>query len=431
MPKVIVIGGGYSGISGAVNLREAGFDVLMLEAGQFLGGRHRPTKFKNSDKTEFDNGTHLLSGAYTETLELLRKLGVGNMTAGDPHLRVPFREAGRSFTFDTGKYPGKLGDIAALKNIEGLSMKSRLGIAKLVSKIRKDKTDYSGMTCMELAGYFKQTREAYTRFWKPIIVSALNTDPSVASAELFVEVANRGLFGSKGQTALLHLNCSVFEYMNKIEESLKDYVTDIKHEKVISVKEHGSHIKVKTSAGNEYRTEYVFAALNFPQFIRLFSDYTGLFEDFLELKFSPIISATLFFDREILDDKFAAMIGTTAEWIFDKNKMTKRNEKDYRYDITVSAADKLLTRNNRILIEQFIKDIESVLPQAKNAKLKQYQITKEKYATPVFSPEMNRLRPLPGRYGNIFIAGDWTATGLPATIESAVLSGKMAVAEPL
>jgi uncharacterized protein with NAD-binding domain and iron-sulfur cluster len=148
-------------------------------------------------------------------------------------------------------------------------------------------------------------------------------------------------------------------------------------------------------------------------------------------KSSPIISIHLWLDREITDLDFAALLETRIQWIFNKSKLLNEKKEGTAVrqylSLVISAADEFVKLNKKQLVEIAMEDLRRVLPQARDAKVIHSLVMKEKRATFLPSPGLEALRPnARTKFDNLFLAGDWTATGYPATIEGAVMSGRKA-----
>jgi zeta-carotene desaturase len=152
-------------------------------------------------------------------------------------------------------------------------------------------------------------------------------------------------------------------------------------------------------------------------------------------KASPIISIQLWFDRMIMEKEFAALVDTRVQWVFDKSWKFRKHlgretvklqkEKGQHLSLVISGAQEFVEMSKEELLTISMKDLRRVLPKAKNANIVHSIVIKEKRATFSPSPGLEAIRPLPKTsISNLFLAGDWTNTGLPATIEGAVLSGK-------
>jgi uncharacterized protein with NAD-binding domain and iron-sulfur cluster len=159
--------------------------------------------------------------------------------------------------------------------------------------------------------------------------------------------------------------------------------------------------------------------------------YDSFFAPISELQSSPIICVHAWFDRDITDSAFVGFIGTTTQWLFNKRRIFElRGERHPGYlSFVISGARKLIDRSNDELLDIVLNDLKTMIPSAAEAELLRALVMKEKHATMAPAPDTFRLRPgtrtpIP----NLFLAGDWVQTGLPATIESAVISGRAAAA---
>jgi zeta-carotene desaturase len=159
--------------------------------------------------------------------------------------------------------------------------------------------------------------------------------------------------------------------------------------------------------------------------------------DWDRFKPSSIISLQLWFDRKIMEEEFAALVDTRVQWVFDKSlkflsplvskAVKQQKEKGQHLSLVISGAQEFMEMSKEELLTIALIDLRRVLPKAKNANIVHSVVIKEKRATFSPSPGLEAIRPLPNTsFPNLFLAGDWTATGYPATIEGAVMSGRKA-----
>jgi zeta-carotene desaturase len=154
-----------------------------------------------------------------------------------------------------------------------------------------------------------------------------------------------------------------------------------------------------------------------------------VFQGLAELKGSPIICAHIWFDREITRAAFVGFIGTQTQWLFNKRRIFAQNsdEKSGYLSFVISGARDLVDHSSNDLLEIVLRDLRAMIPAARQAKVVKALVIKEKQATIGLDPASDALRPsVTTPIPNLFLAGDWTQTGLPATIESAVVSGNRA-----
>jgi len=145
------------------------------------------------------------------------------------------------------------------------------------------------------------------------------------------------------------------------------------------------------------------------------------------LESSPIVSINLWFDRQIIDREFVGLIGTRSQWIFNKDLIVKQGKQSNQIAVIISAARDFVDWTKEQLVEMALAELNSLLPESRSAMLLGSRIVKEREATLSHTRASDEIRPGPRTsIPNLVLAGDWTATGLPATIESAVMSGLVA-----
>ena len=153
----------------------------------------------------------------------------------------------------------------------------------------------------------------------------------------------------------------------------------------------------------------------------------GEFAAVERLRAAPIVSINLWFDRSVFDRQFAGLIGTRSQWLFNKNLIVKPTESSNQLAVIISAAHDFVDWTKEQLVEMALGELHELLPESRDARLLHSRIVKEREATLSHTVESDDLRPGPRTsIDNLILAGGWTATGLPDTIESAVLSGHIA-----
>jgi len=153
----------------------------------------------------------------------------------------------------------------------------------------------------------------------------------------------------------------------------------------------------------------------------------GEFAGLEALGSSPIVSINLWFDRPVTDREFVGLIGTRIQWLFNKDAILSNGKGSNHIAIIISAAREFVDWTREALVEMAVEELNQLIPESRSAKLVHSAVVKERDATLAHTVESDSLRPGPRTsISNLILAGDWTATGLPATIESAVLSGHTA-----
>ena len=262
----------------------------------------------------------------------------------------------------------------------------------------------------------------------------MNEDPGIASAQLFAQVLQRALFRSPADSGLGMARVGLSECYTAaaaayIEARGGRVETGSSARRLLLAGDEGCR-GVELESGERIEGVPVICAVPWHQLGGLLpEDSNPLVQAALALRPAPIISINLWFDAPITELEFAALRGTTIQWLFHKGRILGSNE--HYLSLVLSGAHAYIGRSKEELLRMALGDLGELLPAARRARLLHSLVIKERFATFSPSPEAEQWRP-PARtsYPGLFLAGDWTATGLPATIEGAVESG-YAAAEAL
>jgi hydroxysqualene dehydroxylase len=434
--NVLIIGAGVAGLSAGIHLCNNGYKVKILERRNIPGGRAYSMKDERTGEI-IDNGQHLLAGAYKYFPELLKNLGTKKYLEAQGSLKVNFIENGNSSVLNTGILPGKLGIGLGLLLLKSLNFESKKRIIRFFIRLKLGKVKPGNISTLELLMNEKQTDEAIAKFWNPIIVSALNLGAEKAAASLFITVMEKAFFSDSENSQLIFPTVDFNELFSPAEEwfAMRDselmFNTSVKK----LVLENGVVSKVITNNEEISGFDYVISALPPNNMQKILPDdifNTDYFSVLDKFRFSPIISAFYWFDADIFSGKFAALLDSKLHWVFNRRKISDNNNsisKSFPYclSFTISDAGELADISMEKLKELLYAEIIKAFPKAKEVALLQSKVIIEKNATPQLTQEIEPLRqPAATPIKNLFLAGDWTATGLPATLESAAQSGFMA-----
>jgi squalene-associated FAD-dependent desaturase len=446
MKPVVVIGGGFAGLSAAVALAARGRRVLVLEARPHLGGRaYSFTDAETGDVV--DNGQHALMGCYRHTLEFLEQIGAGHKLFCQPDLRVHLADGARG----TGRLvgaplPSPLHMLAAIARYRLLTRRERLsallGGLRFLLMYRRREPALATATLDDVLTALGQSANARASFWYPVAVATLNERPERAAAAPFAEVLARAFFASRadsrfvlpavGLSELYTHDAHRFLAAREGRVELRAPVTEllVTDERVAAVRLRDGRCLEVAACISTVPPRALAAVL--PEPLRARPPFAAL----TRFTSSPIVSVHLWLDRAVLDEAFLGLIGTTTQWLFSHRHIrTAGNGADHvpapghALSAVISAAHDVVQWPNEDIIARVWGDLRALVPAARAARLLHARIVKEKDATISNTLEAERLRP-PAEtpLGNLFLAGDWTATGLPPTIESAVLSGRRAAA---
>ncbi len=433
-PDVIIIGGGLAGLSASVKLVKAGATVLLIDKNNHLGGRTYSFIDRRTG-TVVDNGQHLLIGAYKNTFEYLEMIGTKDLLFPSNDNSLNFIEEGKShYNFSIPNFPAPINLLIAILKITPLSWSDKINlfdIGKIIKKWNDNlEKEIKDLSVEEFLNKYGQSYNAKKYFWYPLVISVMNESPNVASALLFAKVLKNTYFSkaenhkiwlpSVGQTEL---------YVEKAIEMIKDHHSKvIMKEKVDNILiENGKVIGVNIK-GKLIKSKYVVSAVpnyNFLDLLPAKDRHTDFFVKIREITSSPIISVNLWFDREIFDEQFIGLINTNVHWVFNRNKIVSNNNNRFNYiTAVISNARSFLNIDKFQIVQLVIEELKSNFPAIKYANLIYYSVIKERNATFSTTPDIEKIRPVQQtEIQNFYMAGDWTNTGLPATIEGAVTSG--------
>jgi squalene-associated FAD-dependent desaturase len=436
MPEeVLIIGGGLAGLAAGVALAEAGRRVRLLEQKPYLGGRARSFRDAATGSV-VDNGQHLFMGCYHSTLKFLGAIGTSDTVTFDPQLHVRFLDADKKLTeLRCPSLPSPWHLLAGVFFSNSFTFGEKMDVLRMGRALRSAKgaADTHGalehLTVEQWLSGLGQRESLRRNFWDLLCIAAMNEDPQITSAMLFHRVLRLALFNSPLDSRL-----------GIPRKGLSDCYTDAAARAITS---RGGRVELRRDArallissgecrgvklvdGSAIGARTVLSAVPWHVLPRLFPENTmgssSFFSRILNLHPAPIISLYFWFDRPVTDLEFMGLRGTTIQWLFNKGKILGNGE-NY-VSLVLSGAHDHVARSKEDLRDTALRELRSLLPGMRDARLMHSLVIKERFAT--FSPcvGVDALRPptvTPIR--GLYLAGDWTDTGLPATIEGAVQSG--------
>lgn len=441
--NVIIVGGGVAGMSSAIACAESGYSVTLLEATGHLGGRAR--SFQDRDSGEIiDNGQHLMMGCYHSFLRLLRTLGTEHHLSQQATLRVVFYSNDGTRDELISPIKGQLGVALGILRMTTLSLIDKLHIIRFATAVLLRRTNHQGLTCSELLRKFNQTPRAISTLWEPIILATLNANPDSADAGLLIEVLTRAFFGGGNSSSLLLPTIGLSELFTPFTEWINKHQGQVHLSSPVEsvIIQNGAVTGVRLRSGKELYAERVILAIQPHALSRLISasdfaqDSQGnslsdrLLSQLSIYHPSPICSLYLWFDREFMDEDFCAMLGTTTQWVFNKRSINhsetnnQTTSTSFLVSLTVSAANPLLETAPEEVAKICAEELRRAFPKASDALLLHWKVIKEKTATFLATPDVQRNRCTnTTAIRGLYFAGDWTDTGLPATLEGSAQSG--------
>jgi len=440
-----VIGGGLAGLACAVALAESGVKVRLFEKRPHLGGR--ATSYSLPDGSEVDNCQHVTLACCTNLADFYRRAGADGKIRFYDRLYFADRD-GRRSTIAASMLPPPLHMAPSFLNFGALGLGDKAGIAKALMAIARaggKPPDTDGVTMLDWLHRMRQTPDAIERFWRVVLVSALDEELSRMDARYGIDVFWKAFLGSRGgyrvgipsvPLAELYEGCREAIVRKGGEVRLRNGVREIR------VRE-GRFAGVAMDDGSEISADACVAAVPhdiLPGMLPApMSEDGGPLAGLRHLRTSPITGVHLWFDRAVMKEPFLALLDHTTQWIFNKSLLYApagtngdTPARGQYLQLVISASYDLVPRSRQDIIDLCRREIEEVLPATREAKLEKATVIKEVHAT--FSPEpgVDQWRPAQKTaVAGLFFAGDWTRTGWPATMEGAVRSGYLAAEETL
>lgn len=437
-PDVVVLGAGFAGLSAAVALTRRGARVLVLEARPRLGGR--ATAFRDGVTGELvDNGQHVLFGCYRETFRFLEAIGAADAVRTQQNLTVAIVDRdGRRSVLSCAPLPAPLHLVAGVLEWGALSWAERLCVLSLrrpLRDARRGKVVASpGETVSSWLARNGQAPRIRELLWEPLALAALNQPASAAAAPTFVRVLAE-LFGDDPRDAALALPTRPLNLLYaeparafieagggavRTSAAARVLVRDGRVEGVETAND-------RTPAGaavvavpwNNLRDALAADAAAGPMRVTV--------QRADAMRSSPIVTVNLWFDRPVLDGPLVGLPGRTMQWVFEKRELF--GESAAHVSLVSSGAADVFAWSNERLIATARAELHDAIPETRRARWLRASVVREPHATFSLAPDQPARPPTRTPIHGLVLAGDWIDTGLPATIESAVVSGHRAAKE--
>lgn len=421
-PRVAVVGGGYAGMAAAVDLAAAGFHTCVFESGRVLGGRARRVEYRGQI---LDNGQHILSGAYSALLERMHKVGV---VAAEAFARTPLNlSMPPHFSLRAMGLPAPLHTLGGLLSARGLSWADRFSAIRFMLALRRCNYRVDpDTTVTQLLDQERQSPRLNRYLWVPLTLSALNTPPSNASAQVFANVLRDALAGSREDSDLLLPRQDLSRlFPEAAAEWVKARNGCIRlGETTRRVDTLGQKIKLETTAGTE-AFDGVILAIGPHQF-----DAIALPEGVQRPAFSyePITTVYFHFNVPVhLPEPMLGQAAGCAQWFFDRSGLAGSAGGESTIAAVISATGEHSTMDQEQLVATLLRELTIHVTDLPNPAW--CKVINEKFATFACTTAAQRSRPsTQTSIPNIWLAGDYLAGDYPATLEGAVRSGAAAAA---
>lgn len=428
-PTVAVIGGGLAGISAGSALAYAGYHVELFERRPYLGGRASSYELPGTGEV-VDNCQHVLLGCCTNLIDFYRRLGVEQQIRWYDEITF-LLPGGRSSVLKPSPFPAPLHAGPAFIASSVLDLPDKLAIARGMLALMRPLPSDDGENFLSWLLRHKQTQQSIDRFWAPVLISALNDELHHVSVR-YAALVFRDSFLKSAEAGRMGLPAVP---LSQLYGEAANYIET-----------HGGRVHLRASVdsiratgeglslcvgGEEIPADYVVLATPFTAVQKLLPDTPG-FEPLRQqaalFGSSPITGIHLWFDREITPLEHAVLLERTIQWMFQKSKIlaTRRDapQNGSYLELVVSSSTSLVESSRQEIIDLALRELADFFPTVREAKLIKATVIKEVHATFSPRPGSDAFRPLhTSPWPRLFIAGDWTATGWPSTMEGAVRSG--------
>ena len=433
----MVIGGGLAGIAASWRLRLAGYQVTLIEKRPFLGGR--AFSFIDSGTgIEVDNGQHVFMRCFTEYIDLLNQFGSIHKAKIQKSMKVEVRNnEGKLGTLSSSFLPSFLSMIPSFILYSHLSIKEKIRAIPALVKIKFTKNlfseDLQKISFEDWLLKNHQSQKSIVNFWDLVILPTLNDSSSKVSASMALMVFQTALLGENhsGDIGFAKNSLSALmgtPMMGKLTESgvilvLGKQVASIEYSK-------GAVTGINLSDGKKIKADFYISAIPpsalmavLPKSLK--STELGLAATH---QFSPIINAHIWYDKRVASFEWTAFINSPLQYVFNRSKIANLDQEGSYLTVSISGAFELWNKTKAQIKSLLINELEKFLPLTSSAKINRFIIIKEPKATFRNLPGLPRKNRLKSStcLRNFFLAGDWTDTGWPSTMEGAVISGNLA-----
>lgn len=438
-PSVLIIGGGFAGLAAAVELADQGAKVLLLERRSFLGGRAYSFTDKTTGDT-VDNGQHLMMGCYHYTLRFLEKIGSLGKLKFQQNPQVDFLSLlangqTQHASFRCPSWPAPLHLLAGLFKLQTIGWRDRWNALRVGLELRRlngNRTELADITVREWLTRLGQTETMQRRFWDLVALATLNETPDRASADMFARVLDQAFMHTRQDSTMVISRVGLSDlYTDDARRFVEQRGGTVRlNAEVARIEFDGLRaMGVELKTGERIQADAIISAVPYfalPRMIapEVFAASPNL-RSIAQFKSAPIVSVNLWYAEPVTDVEFSGLLESRIEWVFNKNAISGHSKSGHQHlALVVSGAHEAAKLPKEELISSAVAEMERFFPAARRQKPAHAFVVRERDATISHTVGTARLRP-PHKteFENFFLAGDWTDTGLPATIESAVQSG--------
>jgi squalene-associated FAD-dependent desaturase len=481
-PTVAVAGGGLAGLAAACALSNVGFRVTLFEKRPFLGGRASSWEHPGTGEV-VDNCQHVLFRVCTNLLEFYQRIGVADQIRWYDQMTF-IEPGGRTSVMKSSPLPAPLHTAPSFLHFKFLSVSDKLAISRALIPLALTTQPDTGQSFQHWLDQHGQTKSAVERFWRPILVSALSEELDLISISAAAQVVRESMKSPAARhmgvptVPLTDLYNKAGDYIRArggelhFRQPIEGFATlqsrvqlqlrsklDNPESRQNDATEGGNEadappLSLQTTQGQGGDFDFLILALPFDALDKVLPDTperAPIREQITHFETAPITGIHLWFDRQISDLDHAVLLDRTIQWMFHKSRLQNRdrgrpalqgrvgdketngalapasNEPGSYVELVVSSSKSLIDKSRAEIVDLALAEVREFFPAAREANLVKSTVIKELHATYSPRPGIDAHRPtaITG-WPRVFLAGDWTATGWPATMEGAVRSGYLA-----
>jgi zeta-carotene desaturase len=460
-PTVAVAGGGLAGLAAACALSDAGFRVTLFEKRPFLGGRASSWEHPGTGEV-VDNCQHVLFRVCTNLIEFYQRIGVADQIRWYDEMTF-IEPGGRTSVMKSSPLPAPLHTAPSFLNFSFLTAADKFAIARALVPLTLREQPDTGQSFQHWLDQHGQTKQAIARFWRPILVSALSEELDLISISAAAQVVRESMKSPAARhmgvptVPLTDLYNRAGDYIRALggvlhfRQPVETFTADASQ---VRVQLRSQKQKEEQEENPQAAFDYLIVALPFDGLDRVLPDApesAPIREQLTHFETAPITGIHLWFDRQISDLDHAVLLDRTIQWMFHKSRLQNRdrrrpalqgpisvnetngalapasNEAGSYIELVVSSSKSLIDKSKSEIVDLALAEVREFFPAARQANLVKSTVIKELHATYSPRPGIDAHRPTSvTAWPRVFLAGDWTATGWPATMEGAVRSGYLA-----
>jgi squalene-associated FAD-dependent desaturase len=416
-----------AGLASACALADHGFRVTLFERRPYLGGRASSYQHPGTGET-VDNCQHILLGCCTNLIEFYRRIGVEDKIRWYDHYTF-IEPGGRASIIGPSSLPAPLHTAPSFLRAACLGLPDKLSIAAAMAALTPMAPRDRGEPFLTWLRQHGQTEQAIHRFWRSLLISALNEDLDRMSTPYAAQVVRESFLKSAEAARLGVPIVPLTELYNAAGDYLHARGGEVRlRTGVEGFRAEPSAVKLDVAGGRE-NFAFAILAVTFDALSRMLPEASTsdrLRQTLSRFGTSPVTGVHLWFDRQITDLDHAVLLDRTIQWMFHKSKLLARNgARNGSYvELVISSSKSLVEKSRAEIIDLALAELWEFFPEARNANLVKSTVIKEVHATYSPQPGIDVYRPQAETvWPRVFLAGDWTATGWPATMEGAVRSG--------